>query len=172
MGFENGKLEDECTTLNWSGMSAGPWRGVASLRNLCSGSSWVTPNPVILSKDEGTQRLRARRKPCPERSRRNPDNASSTIPIYRYKVFSPNCMGWDFPRSRRPLPWLGVCSGSGDSPWGELPESAWSFRWPRDLSTRPQSLRSFVLARDDKLGAFSNQTAQLHEICSLVCQEL
>src|ERR1700674_2479725 len=41
--------------------------------------------------------------------------------------------------------------GFRDSPSVELPESAWWCAHPRDLSTRPQSLRSLVLAQDDTL---------------------
>ncbi len=47
---------------------------------------------------------------------------------------------------------------SGDRDWVELPEWAWWCKRRRDLSTRPQSLRSFVLGRDDSVPGVGRRT--------------
>src|SRR5258708_4959281 len=44
-----------------------------------------------------------------------------------------------------------VKCGFRDNPSRKLPESAWWCKHPRDLSTRPRSLRSLVFAQDDSL---------------------
>src|SRR5260370_37189636 len=47
---------------------------------------------------------------------------------YRYEVFSPDCVCYAALRARRRF---------RESSWVELPESAWTNKHSRDLSTRP-----------------------------------
>jgi hypothetical protein len=72
----------------------------------------------------------------------------------RWRDLAENCGRENGVSGRVLPPQHAKAAGAGGPGWVELPESAWSRKHPRDLSTRPLSLRSIVLAQDDSSRLF------------------